>query len=268
MNIRDVHELSDGKSWEGRTFSVYPQEGTRGLPVLEYTALKEPLSCAIVMCSDRNIMIGRWVWRRKPSKKVIPKLVHCEMFKISNERSSKDMTHCWSGPICYRRPSLFSWRCAWSSTVPQTPSVPPRMLIGLASLDYPLYRFFRLIYSDTSLDNNLYSGRCISTWDWLTHSSTFQLFGCNPKNHQNFHHNIYEPLWHGHGRWYFGIYLESEEEGFDAVEQVDQCVLACTSIFNGLEDLNVKLSIWWVRKGRTRRKMPMPAKMAFAGENI
>jgi hypothetical protein len=81
MKVWDEH--CRVRNTEGRTFSVYPQEGTSGFPFLEYSALKEPLSRALVMGLKRNIMIDRWVRRRKPSKKVIPELVPCGMFDIS-----------------------------------------------------------------------------------------------------------------------------------------------------------------------------------------
>jgi hypothetical protein len=50
-----------GEGEKLRTFSVYPQEGVGGLPLIEYTALKKPLSSAVVMSFGRNVMIGGWV---------------------------------------------------------------------------------------------------------------------------------------------------------------------------------------------------------------
>jgi hypothetical protein len=36
---------------------VYPQEGVGGFPLIEYTALKKPLSCTIVMSFAGNVMV-------------------------------------------------------------------------------------------------------------------------------------------------------------------------------------------------------------------
>jgi hypothetical protein len=49
-----------GTQWE-LTLSVCPQEGTSRLPVVEYTALKEPLSGAVVMSLCYNVVIGGWI---------------------------------------------------------------------------------------------------------------------------------------------------------------------------------------------------------------
>jgi hypothetical protein len=40
---------------------MHPQEGTNGLPIVEYMALKKPLSCAVMMGFGRNIVICGWI---------------------------------------------------------------------------------------------------------------------------------------------------------------------------------------------------------------
>ena len=67
IETRDDQESSHGKDQEYRTFSVYPQEGARRFPLIEYASLEKPLSCAVVMGFARNVMICGWIWRRKPS---------------------------------------------------------------------------------------------------------------------------------------------------------------------------------------------------------
>jgi hypothetical protein len=46
---------------------MYPQEGISGFPLLEYTALKKPLGCTIVMSFGCDVMIDGWIWGQKPS---------------------------------------------------------------------------------------------------------------------------------------------------------------------------------------------------------
>jgi hypothetical protein len=65
---------------------VYPQEGTSGFPLLEYTSLKEPLSGADVTSFACNDMIGRLVWGRKPSENTISELVPCEEIRGTGMR--------------------------------------------------------------------------------------------------------------------------------------------------------------------------------------
>ena len=50
-------ESSHDEGQEERTFSVYPQEGISGFPLIEYTALKKPLSCTVVMSFGCNVMV-------------------------------------------------------------------------------------------------------------------------------------------------------------------------------------------------------------------
>ena len=58
-----------------RTFSVYPEKRTGRLPVIEYTALKEPLCRSLVTERTRNVMVRGWVRWREPFPKVLPQLV-------------------------------------------------------------------------------------------------------------------------------------------------------------------------------------------------
>jgi hypothetical protein len=40
---------------------MYPQKRSSGLPFAENTALKEPLSCTVVMSFGCNVMIYGWI---------------------------------------------------------------------------------------------------------------------------------------------------------------------------------------------------------------
>ena len=57
---------------------MYPQERVGGFPLIEYTALKKPLSRTVVTGFGCDIMIDRWIWGRKPSQKTIFELIPCE----------------------------------------------------------------------------------------------------------------------------------------------------------------------------------------------
>ena len=65
--LRDNQGLTLGEGLEQRTFSVYPQEGTGGLPSIEYTPLKKPFSSTVVVSFACNVVINGWIRRRKPS---------------------------------------------------------------------------------------------------------------------------------------------------------------------------------------------------------
>ena len=65
------------KTQKEHTFSVYPQQRVGGLPLIEYTALEEPFSGAVMMSFAGDVVIDGWIWGRKPSQKTISKLVSC-----------------------------------------------------------------------------------------------------------------------------------------------------------------------------------------------
>ena len=66
MESRDDQELTLDEGRELHTFSVYPQEGSGGFPLTEYTALEKPLGCTVVMGFVCVVMIGGWILGRKP----------------------------------------------------------------------------------------------------------------------------------------------------------------------------------------------------------
>jgi len=53
--------MSQSEEQKEHTFSMYPQEGTNRLPIVEYMAMKKPLRCAIVMSFGCDIMISGWI---------------------------------------------------------------------------------------------------------------------------------------------------------------------------------------------------------------
>ena len=71
-------KLTLGEVRESRTFSMYPQEGSGRFPLVEYTSLKKPLGCTIVVSFACIVMIGGWIWGREPLRKAISKLISCE----------------------------------------------------------------------------------------------------------------------------------------------------------------------------------------------
>jgi hypothetical protein len=57
----DNQESSHNEGQEPRTFSVYPQEGVSGFPLVEYITLEKPLSCVAVMSFACDVMIDGWI---------------------------------------------------------------------------------------------------------------------------------------------------------------------------------------------------------------
>src|SRR5216684_3130222 len=57
---------------------MHPQERASGLPLIEYTPSKKPLSGTVVMSFACDVMIGGWLWGREPSKKAVSELIPCE----------------------------------------------------------------------------------------------------------------------------------------------------------------------------------------------
>ena len=79
VETRDDQGSSKREGQEQRTLSVYPHEGVGGFPLIEYTALKKPLSCTVVPSFGCDVMIDGRIWGRKPSEETISELVPCKV---------------------------------------------------------------------------------------------------------------------------------------------------------------------------------------------
>ena len=88
----------------------------------------------------------------------------------------------------------------------------------------------------------------------LTHSALFDLLRRNPKNRKDLDHNLNDDIHHLHGRGYFCIDLETPEEHFKALKDVEKSVLAGASVFSCLRDLGVKWSTQRHQEGYTPRE--------------
>jgi hypothetical protein len=101
----------------------------------------------------------------------------------------------------------------------------------------------------------------------LTHSALFDLLRRNPKNRKDLDHNLNDDI-HLHGRGYFYIDLETPEEHFNALKDVEKSVLAGASNLNCLRDPVVTMVHAKPSRGiHTERRTPIPANITFAGEN-
>ena len=62
------------------------------------------------------------------------------------------------------------------------------------------------------------------------------------------------------------INTESAEEVLERRKQIDECVIACSDVFDCLRGLDVTETYRWdLRRGHTSSRMAMAANIAFAG---
>src|SRR6266403_6379926 len=73
----------------------------------------------------------------------------------------------------------------------------------------------------------------------LTHSALLDLFCCNPKNRENLDHYLNDHIYHFRGRLHFGVNLQSSENQFDALKNVDKCIFARPNVLDCLRNVLV-----------------------------
>jgi hypothetical protein len=65
--------------------------------------------------------------------------------------------------------------------------------------------------------------------DSLTESTLFDLLRRHGKNPEHLYHDLHKDVRHGRGQWnLFRINMKTCEEIGDAIEEVDQGIIACT----------------------------------------
>jgi len=70
----------------------------------------------------------------------------------------------------------------------------------------------------------------------LTRSSLFNFLGCDRKNCEYFHHDLYDHIRHCCGGLYFRVRFETLKELLDPREDINEYVLAGIDIFSRLSD--------------------------------
>jgi hypothetical protein len=95
------------------------------------------------------------------------------------------------------------------------------------------------------------------------------LVSCNSKDVEDFHHNFSDYIHHFLVKCGLGVDLESLEKCFYAFEDLKKSVLVCANILGCLRAVRITIDRTKVlRRIRTESRTPIPAKIAFAGENI
>ena len=95
------------------------------------------------------------------------------------------------------------------------------------------------------------------------------LLGRDRQNRKNLNHDLSDYVHHFRRRRYLNIVFKASEKILYAFEDIDENVLACSNILDCLGIVNVNFA--WakaLRRIRTERRTPNPAKITFAGENI
>ena len=102
----------------------------------------------------------------------------------------------------------------------------------------------------------------------LTRPSLSDLFSCNSKNVQNFHHYFGDYIHHFLVKCRFSINLESLEKSLYSLEDLKKSVLARANILGNLRVVRITMDRTKIlRRTHTERRTPIPTKIAFAGEN-
>jgi hypothetical protein len=102
----------------------------------------------------------------------------------------------------------------------------------------------------------------------LTRSTLFDLLRRDRKNTEHFDHNFHDNIGHRISWSNFSVALETFEELFDPLEQIDEHTLTCIDVLSRLTKACVTMTRTkrW-KTALTKRRTPIPANMTFAGEN-
>jgi hypothetical protein len=107
--------------------------------------------------------------------------------------------------------------------------------------------------------------------DRLTRSTLFDLFCGDRKNRKYFCSDLHNHLGHCGSGLHFCVCLQALEESLDTHEDVNEYILARIHIFSRLTNVRVIIArterIGEIKNDLTKRRTPIPEKIAFAGEN-
>ena len=102
--------------------------------------------------------------------------------------------------------------------------------------------------------------------DQLTSPPLLNLRRYYRKNGENFHHDFQHDVDHRLRWWKCCIGLKALEKVLNALEEIDEHLLACIDILGRLSNDGIMKPC--ILKSRlTKRRTPIPAKITFAGEN-
>jgi hypothetical protein len=135
-------------------------------------------------------------------------------------------------------------------------------LFSASSMSVLPISFFRYFSVNSSVNGNTIIQQ------QLTRPSLSDLFSCNSNNVEDFHHYFRDCIHHFLVKCRFRVNLESLEKCFYTLEDLKKSVLARANILGCLRAVRVTMDRTKVlRRIRTERRTPIPAKIVFAGEN-
>jgi hypothetical protein len=135
-------------------------------------------------------------------------------------------------------------------------------LFSASSISVLPISFFRYFSESDSVNGNIIIQR------QLTYPSLSDPFSCNSKDVQDLHHCFGDYVHHFLVECRFRVNFESLEEAFYALEHLKKSILACANILGCLRTVRITIDRTKIlRKIHTERSTPIPAKIAFAGEN-
>jgi hypothetical protein len=97
----------------------------------------------------------------------------------------------------------------------------------------------------------------------------FDLLRRNCKDVQNFNHYLDNDIGHRVCGRHFCIRFEAFEKILDPVEEIGKGFFTCVDVLGSLTDIGIENdSKEGSRRILTKKRIPMPAEITFAGENI
>ena len=137
----------------------------------------------------------------------------------------------------------------------------------LASSGHPLYRSFRLVSLNIFLKINFVS-RNLFVKEMLTCSALLDFFCCNSNEVEDLNHNCRDCVHHSLIRCHFGVYVQTLEKFFYALEDLKESVLVRADGLSCLRIICITIDRTKVlRTVHTERRTANPIKITFAGEN-
>jgi hypothetical protein len=116
----------------------------------------------------------------------------------------------------------------------------------------------------------LLSVKYLTSQDKLTKPSLLDLLGGKSESRKKFYYYLHQNACQSWRRRDLGINTKSAEEVLEGREQIEECLVASTDVFNRLPVRNLdvtEIGRWDRRRGQMASRMAMHANIAFAGGN-
>src|SRR6266478_737565 len=106
-------------------------------------------------------------------------------------------------------------------------------LFSASSMSVLLINFFTYFSEYRSVNPYIFVQRI------LTQSALLHLFRCDPKNRENLDHYLNDHIHHFRDRLHFGVDLQSSENQFDPLKNVDKSIFASPNVLDCLRNVLV-----------------------------